>query len=112
MCCAAGPTEFHSVNGGARADEAFLELLRAQTGPSMAGPEIPKGKAHPKYGQLAKLQLQESDVAKVRSASSMLAAARPARVCAITLACDYVITLYLLLPRLWPCCTFVPLLQP
>lgn len=46
----------------------------------MAGPDVPKGKAHPKHAQLAKLQLQESDVAKVRFASLTVAAVRPARV--------------------------------
>lgn len=39
--------------------------MKAQTGPSLAGPALPKGKTHPSYAQLARLQLQESDVAKV-----------------------------------------------
>ena len=55
-----------------RADEAFLQLLKAQTGPSMAGPDPPKNKTHPGHAQLAKLRLQESDVAKVCFSLSVL----------------------------------------
>ncbi|DBB11441.1 hypothetical protein WJX82_009846 [Trebouxia sp. C0006] len=54
-------TDFSSLNGRPGTDAAFLDLLKAQTGPSLAG-----GKGnHPTHTQLSKLDLQENDVAKV-----------------------------------------------
>ena len=59
----AGDTDFSSLNGGPTSDAAFLDLLKAQTGPSLAG----GGHCtHPTHAQLSKLTLQENDVAKVR----------------------------------------------
>ena len=59
------------MNGGARADEAFLGLLKAQTGPALVGPTLPMAKAHPGHAQLSRLQLQETDVAKVGQTACM-----------------------------------------
>ena len=59
----AGATDFSSVNGRPDSDAAFLDMLKAQTGPSLTGPSH----KHPTYAQLTKVQLQENDVAKVRT---------------------------------------------
>ena len=64
MWLPAGATDFSSLNGRPSSDGAFLDLLKAQTGPSLVGGKG-KGK-HPTHGQLSKLDLQENDVAKVR----------------------------------------------
>lgn len=79
-CChvynGAGATDFSSLNGRPGSDAAFLDLLKAQTGPTLAG-----GKGnHPTHAQLSKLDLQENDVAKVHMYSSVNSICSPAKV--------------------------------
>ena len=59
-----GSTDFSSLNGRPGSDAAFLDLLKAQTGPSLVTGAGAKGK-RPTHAQLTKLDLQENDVAKV-----------------------------------------------
>ncbi len=67
----AGATDFSSLNGRPGSDAAFLDLLKAQTGPTLAG-----GKGnHPTHAQLSKLDLQENDVAKVHTHTPLSTAA-------------------------------------
>lgn len=65
VCCA-GDTDFSSLNGRPGSDAAFLDLLKAQTGPSLVTKATARGGQHPTHAQLSKLELQEHDVAKVR----------------------------------------------
>ena len=62
----AGPMPFTSIIGNERSDKAFLELLKKETSGSTrkAAPEQ-AAKAALTEGQLRKLKLKESDVAKV-----------------------------------------------
>ena len=62
----AGPMDFTSMIGNPRSDTAFLALLKRETSPAMrkAAPKQ-AAKAELTEGQIRKLKLKESDVAKV-----------------------------------------------
>ena len=62
----AGPIEFTSMIGNPRSDTAFLALLKKETSPATrkAAPKQ-AAKAELTEGQIRKLKLKESDVAKV-----------------------------------------------
>lgn len=67
MCLwVAGPMDFTSMIGNPRSDAAFLALLKKETSPATrkAAPKQ-AAKAELTEGQIRKLKLKESDVAKV-----------------------------------------------